>query len=395
MLTFYGLGNILGAGIYVLVGKVAGAAGMCTPLAFLIALLLASFSAFSYAELSARYPLSAGESVYVHRGLRSRALALGVGLLIVLAGVLSAAAIVQGFVGYLQVLVAVPARPAVAASALALTAIAVWGIEPSARSAALVTLVEVFGLLLIVWVGRGALAELPARAPELVPAFEPEAWHGVLFGALLAFYAFIGFEDMVNVAEEVRRPTRALPAAILLALAVATLLYLVVALVAVMSLPPERLAQTDAPLALIYREATGRPPALISVVSMLAVINGALIQIIMSARILYGLAHQLWLPPVFARVHPVTRTPVLATVLSGGAVLILALAFAVERLAEHTSVVILMVFALVNLSLLRIKRRAPAPEGIRVFPYWVPVCGLVTSSGFVGFEVYNYLRWTP
>lgn len=392
LLTFYGLGNILGAGIYVLIGKVAGAAGLYAPVAFLLALLLALFTAFSYAELSARYPYSAGEAVYVHRGLGVRGLSLVVGLLLVFTGVFSAGTIIRGFVGYLQVFVVVPDAGAIVLTALALAAVAIWGIVQSARLALVLTVIEAVGLVIVLWVTRGALADVPAHAGELVPPADLQVWNGILLGSVLAFYAFIGFEDMVNVAEEVRDPARAMPWAIFLALATATVLYVLLALAAVLSVPAGELAASDAPLALLYERATGREPVLITVIGMFAVINGALIQVIMASRILYGLSRQGWLPSVLGRVHPRTRTPVTATVIVGGLTLGLTLWLPIQRLAENTSLLVLIVFALVNASLIRVKRNDPRPEGVTVFPVVWPVIGLLACSAFVLFELSNYIR---
>jgi len=131
---------------------------------------------------------------------------------------------------------------------------------------------------------------------------DPVIWQGILFGAFLAFYAFVGFEDMVNVAEEVRNPVRNVPLAILIALGVTTLLYAAVSLTAVLTVAPQQLAASDAPLATVYQQATGRKPVALSIISIFAVVNGALIQIIMGSRILYGMSRQGWLPALFGRV---------------------------------------------------------------------------------------------
>ena len=235
-----------------LVGKVADTAGLYAPIAFLIAALLAGLTGLSYAELAARHPKSAGEAVYVEDGLRWRPLSILVGFLIILTGIVSAATIANGFVGYLHVFVAVPDWLAITLLVFLLGGLAAWGIDESVMAATFITLVEVGGLLLILAVAGGSLAELPARLPELIPPPDGIVWQGILLGAFLAFYAFIGFEDMVNVAEEVKEPTRNLPLAILIAIGVSTLLYLLVALVAVLALPPAELAQSRAPLALIW-----------------------------------------------------------------------------------------------------------------------------------------------
>lgn len=388
-ITLYGLGTILGAGIYVLVGKVAGLAGLYAPVSFIVAAVLAGLTGLSYAELSARYPKSAGEAVYVQEGLRRRALSVLVGFLIILTGVVSAATIANGFVGYLHVFVAVSDWLAITLLVLLLGALAAWGISESVMAASLITLVEVGGLVLVIVVAGGSLGELPARLPELIPPPDTGVWLGIMLGAFLAFYAFIGFEDMVNVAEEVKDPSRVLPLAILIAIVVSTILYLLVSLVAVLALPPAELAQSRAPLALIYERATGSAPVLISLISIFAVVNGALIQIIMAARVLYGMSREGWLHGAFGKVHPFTRTPLLATAVATAIVLTLALWLPLMTLAKATSLVILVVFALINLSLVRIKRRQPRPPGIKIYPAWIPLAGFLSTTGFVLFQVYR------
>lgn len=388
-ITLYGLGTILGAGIYVLVGKVAGMAGLYTPVSFVVAAALAALTGLSYAELSARYPKSAGEAVYVQEGLRRRGLSVLVGWLIILTGVVSAATIANGFVGYLHVFVAIPDWLAITLLVLLLGALAAWGIGEAVLAASLITLVEVGGLLLVLFVAGGSLGDLPARLPELIPPADSGIWLGIMLGAFLAFYAFIGFEDMVNVAEEVKQPTRILPLAIIIAIVVSTVLYLLVSLVAVLALPPAELAQSRAPLALIYERATGSAPVLISLISIFAVVNGALIQIIMAARVLYGMSREGWLHSAFGKVNDVTRTPLLSTAFATLVVLILALWLPLVTLAKATSFIIMVVFALINLSLVRIKRRLPRPAGIRVYPVWIPVAGFLTATGFVLFLLYK------
>lgn len=387
LLVLYGLGNILGAGIYVLVGKVAGNAGMFAPVAFFVASLVAAFTALSYAELAARYPLSAGEAVYVQQGLGLPGLSILVGLLIALMGAVSAATIARGFVGYLDVLIDLPETPSITLLVVVLAATATWGIVESVSVAALVTVIEVLGLVMVLAAAGHNLSGLPERLPELVPSMDPAVWQGILVGAFLAFYAFVGFEDMVNVAEEVRNPRRNLPLAILLALVVTTLLYAAVCLAAVLTVTPAQLSASDAPLATVYRQATGSNPVVLSVISIFAVVNGALIQIIMGSRILYGMSRQGWLPAVFGRVWRKTQTPLAATAAMAGIVLALALWLPLVTLARATSFLVLIVFSLVNLSLLRIKRREPRPEGIRVFPAWIPAGGIIASLGLLLFQL--------
>lgn len=384
LLTFYGLGTTIGAGIFVLVGRVAGHAGMAAPVSFLAASLLAAFTAFSFAELVARYPRSAGEAIYVREGFGSHRLALIVGLMVALAGVVSSATIVNGSVGYLQEFAAIPPTLGVVVMLALLTALALWGIGESVTAASLVTVLEIGGLMLVVWAAKDSFADLPARRMELIPAADSAAWIGVTAGAMLAFYAFLGFEDLVNVAEEAKDVTRTMPMAILLTLGVTTLLYALVATVSVLTVPPDELAQSSAPLALVYERSTGGPSGIVSGIAVFAVLNGALIQMIMASRVIYGLADQHELPAGLAWVHPRTRTPMAATGVVAGAILILALGFPLEHLAEATSVIVLVVFAMVNLALVAIKRRGtPAPAGVRTYPVWIPAIGFAASTGFL------------
>lgn len=391
LLTFYGLGTILGAGIYVLVGKVAVHAGMYVPVAFLVAAVLTVFTALSYAELAVRYPKSGGAAVYVQAGFQRAWLAVFVGFLIILTGVVSAATLVNGFVGYLQVFWNAPPWLVISLLVLAMGMLAAWGIAESVTVAAVITLIELAGLIFILAVSSERLAELPARWPELIPPIGLQVWEGIFLGAFLAFYAFIGFEDMVNVAEETQNPQSNLPRAILLALGAAAVLYLLVAMAAVLSLQVDVLANSVAPLALLYTQSTGHTAALISLISLFAVVNGALIQIIMASRLLYGMSREGWLHPVLSGIHPVRRTPLLATALATLTVLILALWLPLVTLAKATSFIMLIAFSLINWSLIRIKHREPR-GGKFITAIWVPWAGLLTCGGFVLFQIMDFVR---
>jgi amino acid transporter len=390
-LTYYGLGTILGAGIYVLVGKVAGYAGLYAPIAFLLAGLVAFCTAFSYAELASRYPRSAGAALYVREGLRLRWLPVLVGALVVLVAVVTCASLMRGFIGYAQVFVHLPDWLGITLTLLVLWALASWGIGESVRAASLITLVEIAGLLIILFVSAPQFATLATRLPELLPPVDADAWGGIALGTFVAFYAFLGFEDMVNVAEEVRDPARNVPRAILLALASATLLYLLVALAAVLALPPAELARSTAPLADLYVRATGRSPQLIALIGLFAVINGALIQIIMGSRVLYGMSREAWLPAWLSGVSPRTRTPLAATALLALASLALALWLPLLSLAKATSFLILIVFTLVNVSLVRVKRRAPRIADVRSYPLWLPIAGCLSTAGLICYQLWVWV----
>jgi len=310
----------------------------------------------------------------------------------ILIGMVSAATLVNGFVGYLHVFMDAPPWLVITLLVFGMGALAAWGITESVIAAALITLIELGGLIFILAVTGSHLAELPVRFTEFVPPADLQIWNGIILGAFLAFYAYIGFEDMVTVAEETKEPTRNLPRAILLAFAVATVLYMLVALAAVLALPADELARTAAPFALLYTQATGQAPTVISIISLFAVVNGALIQIIMASRIMYGMSREGWLHQTFGKVHPVRRTPLLATAFVTLCVLVLALWLPLITLAKVTSFITLIAFSLINLALLRIKRSEPCPDGIHIYPLWVPWAGFLSSFAFVIFQVATVLR---
>jgi amino acid transporter len=205
------------------------------------------------------------------------------------------------------------------------------------------------------------------------------SWAGISAGAFLAFYAFIGFEDMVNVAEEVKNPRKTMPLAIILALSVATILYVLVALVAVLAVPVESLIASDAPLVTVLGAAGPSLRYTITVISIIAITNTGLAQIIMTSRIIYGMARQGTAPKAFGHVHPATRTPLKGTLFVAAIVLVLALWLSVLTLAQATSAIILAVFILVNVALIRVKLKTPSPDGATTYPMWIPVTACVFS----------------
>ena len=392
MMLLYGLGATIGAGIYVLIGDIAGIAGYYAPVSFLVASLMAGFTAASYAELSARLPFAAGSAVYVSEATGSRRLSLLVGLLVITAGLVSSAALLNGFVAYLNQFIVLDRGVAITLFALLLGGIAAWGIAESVAIAGLITLIEVGGLVLVIVSSHDALATLPDRWHELVPSFGIGDWSGIYAAALLSFYALIGFEDMVVVAEEVREAERKLPLAILLTLALTTALYMTVMIAAVLTLTPQALSASEVALARVYEINSGGDAGIIHLIGTVAIINGVLIQIIMASRMIYGLSARGQLPTRLGAVNRRTRTPVVATAIVTAIVLTLALLGRLATLAEMTSLIMLAVFVMVNFSLWRIKRRHPRPAGIRVFPLWVPIAGLLFSALFVLSGTWNMFR---
>jgi len=385
-LTLYGVGVTVGAGIYVLIGKVAGLAGTQAPLAFLVAALVAGMSAMSFAELSARFPRSAGEAIYVREGFGSAGFALIMGFMVAIAGLVSAGAVVVGSSGYIASLISLPLWIIILILILLLAGLAIWGIAESVAIIGFVTLVEIAGLLVILVVA--APDALAGGAPVTSMVFTGGGFTGAV---VIAFFAFIGFEDMVNVAEEVRDPERTMPRAILATLLITTVLYVALAWVSIAVTGVEDLATSDAPLGLVFERATGWSSAPFAVVAAFATINGALVLIIMGSRVLYGLATQHSLPRVLGHVWSVTGTPVPATLTAAGFVLICALVMPIGILAQVGAVLTLATFATVNIALIAIKRRTDLVPPRFTVPVWWPWLATLLSITVLGGEAARLL----
>lgn len=384
-LVFYGLGTVLGAGIYVLVGKVALSAGMLVPVAFLVAALVAWVTALSYSQLVALLPLSAGEAAYVEAAFGKAWLTQLTGALVIFTGVVSAATLSVGFIGYLNEFVIVSRPLGVLVVLVLLGVLACWGIRQAVWVLVLMTALELGGLLgIIAWSGD-ALAQLPQHAATLFVPTSLTQWLAVMSGAFLAFYAFIGFEDMVNVAEEVVRPERTMPRAILIVIVTSTLLYMLVAVIAVLALPLEVIQHSDAPMSEVLRIHHPAAARWIAAISVVAILNGVLAQIIMAARVLYGMAEQGRLPIFWARINARTHTPIVATVTVLAVMLAAALLLPLETLARATSFIVLLVFSLVNVALIAVKKKQLIADEVRV-PHW-PWLGLVLCLGLLVAQV--------
>jgi len=385
-LVFYGLGTIIGAGIYVLVGEVAGKAGMAAPLSFLTAGAIAGLTGLSYAELVARHPEAAGETAYVAEAFGTPWLSQLTGLSLIAVVLIAAASIAKGSAGYLQEYVPISQWLGAGIIVVLFTIVAAVGVTESVRLAVMMTVLEIGGLLFVVAVGSPSLGDLPARAVELVPA-DFGAWTGMLAGVFIAFFAFIGFDTLANMAEETRDPAKTLPRAILLAVIISTLLYGIVTLVSVMTVPPAELAGNPAPLVMVLTRAGfewGRPFAAIAI---LATANGVMIEVILVARLAYGMARRGLLPQWFASVHPRTRTPLRATLIAGGTVLALVVAIPFGVLVQATSTVVLAVFTLVNLSLWRLQVKRPRADLAIRAPRWVPPLAAFSCLGLIAAQL--------
>ncbi|WP_226804024.1 APC family permease [Amylibacter sp. SFDW26] len=384
-LVLYGLGVTIGAGIYVLVGETAARAGIYAPIAFLLAAFVMAFSACSFAELSSRIPKSAGEAAYVDAAFGWTWLTLVTGLSIVLSGSVAASAISLGSAGYVAQLIDLPIPLLAVIIVILMGGLACWGIQESVTFASVLTVIEILGLLIIIVAGfhkePSLLSTLPASIPTLT---DGPALSAILSASLIAFFAFVGFDDVVNIVEETINPARIMPIAIGITLIVVTILYVLITLVALNVLPLSELSASKAPVGLLFERLTGISPLGITLIAIFATLNGVIIQLIMASRVLYGLSRRGQLPKMFSKLNKVTKTPILATLILSLFVIFLVAFVPLDQLAEWTSQINLSVFCLINIALVWMKlRKTPTEDGLFTVPILIPVLGALTCLGLL------------
>ena len=360
-LVFYGVGVTVGAGIFALIGELLGASGVHAPLAFLVAGTIAGLTGLSYMALVRTFPKASGEAVWVAEGLGPRA-GRAAGLGIITAGTISSAVVALAFGGYLGELVDIPAELAAVMVIAALAAVACRGVKESVLLAGVVTLLEVGTLVLVIVFGLPDLVTSSAVVDAVRPDGDVSGFAtAVMSGAIVAFFAFIGFEDIVHMAEETVDAERTAPRAIAWTLGISITIYVVLALIAVSIDDPSAIEQSDAPMATLFETLTGRGADIVATIAAIAMTNGILAQMMMAARVVYGMTHDDLddgeAVPILGRTHPRWQTPVAATLLVAATVTFLVLLVPLVELARTTSVVILTVFTLVNLSVVRLGGR--------------------------------------
>ncbi|GGS29749.1 MULTISPECIES: APC family permease [Actinokineospora] len=371
------LGDILGAGVYVLIGEVTGASGGAVWLPLLLALLLAGLTAGSYAELATKYPRAGGASHYANLAFGPAA-ATFTGFCMLAAGIVSVAALSRAFGGdYLAEFVSLPVALVVTVFLVGLAMLNIYGIKESLRANVVATVIEVGGLVLVIglgmWIVLRGDADLGRLAEVGTPGESP--FTAVLAGAVLAYYSFVGFETSVNLAEETKDPRRAFPRALFGALAAAGAVYLLIGLVTSASVPTDQLAGSSGPLLEVVRAAGGVPTWLFGLVALIAVANGALLTGIMSSRLAYGMAGDGLLPSALTRVLPNRRTPWIAVLATTALSLVLALTGQVAALAETLVLLLVIVFTVVNIAVLVLRRDSADTDHFRV-PTVVPWLGI-------------------
>jgi len=370
----YGVGNIIGAGIYVLIGDASGLAGGAVWLAFLVGAVVALFTGLSYAELAAMYPRAASEYIFLGRAYGNRTLSFLTQWMMLVTEVVAAAAVALGFAGYFMTVVQVPLVPTAAVLLILLTVIASTGIKQSLKLNTVLSVVAIVGLVVVVGAGIGKLGSVSyVSSANGIP--------GVLAATVLVFFAYIGFDNISNLSEETSEPEKTIPKALLASLALSTLLYVLVGLASVSLVPWPQLAASEAPLALAVSSVLGRSGSdFLTIAALLTTLNTVLVLLLVSSRILYGLGREGALPRPLGWVNKKTRAPVVASIVTLAIALAILPLGQIGAIAKVTSFGSLLTFALVNLALLHLRRVAPrlarpfkAPLSIG----WVSVTGLL------------------
>jgi len=364
-LTLYGVGLTLGAGIYVLIGEAAGFAGNSMWISFVLGAIVAIFAGLSYAELSALFPKAAAEYVFVKNAFKSEFIGFQVGWLTAITSMIVGATVALGFGGYFSQFVDIPIVVSAVLLLVVLSIISFIGIKQSAWANTIFALVTIAGLGIIIFLG------ITINVEEPIDYFDaPHGVTGIILAFVLIFFAFIGFEDMANVAEEVKKPKKTLPRAIILSIIITGVIYILVSLSAVRILNWEELSQSAAPLADIATKGLGNNGGItMSVIALFATASTVLITLVAGARILYGMAKSNSLPSIFAKIHPKTGTPWIAVI----GILVTSVVFAligdIVIVANIVVFAIVITFAMINLSVILLRYVKPEDER----PFRVPL----------------------
>ncbi|MCD6367720.1 MAG: amino acid permease [Candidatus Aenigmarchaeota archaeon] len=381
--SFYGIGLILGAGIYALIGKAAGISGNAVWISFIFAAFIATLTALSYCELSAMFPKAGAEYVYVQKTFGRRWLSFLVGWLFLFTIVFGAAAVALGFGGYLSALlspiVKIPAIIGASILVIVMTAVNLYGIEQSSKLNIIFTALEAFGLIFIIALGIGHFGNV--NYLELPPG---EGIGSIFVAAALIFFAYVGFEDIANIAEEVKKPEKTLPRAIVISVVVTTILYILVAISAISILDWKTLGQSGAPLADVAETALPGSSSLLGTIALFSTGNTVLILLITISRMLYGMAREGALPRFFSKVGK-RKTPWISGIASMIIILGLIMTGNIRSVAEVSNFTILAVFISVNASLIYLRYSKPylprpfkVPLNIGRFPI-IPSLGIAFS----------------
>jgi APA family basic amino acid/polyamine antiporter len=390
----YGVGLILGAGIYALIGDATGTAGNAVWLSFIVAAIASVFTGLSYAELSSMYPKAAAEYSYVKNAFKSSFVAFLVGWLTLFVAVISAATIALGFGGYFANLFGMPILASAVLAITVLSFVNFIGIRESSSMNVIFTMIEAVGLVLVIWIGFVLFSDA-----EIDYFDAPNGIEGIFSAFTLVFFAYIGFENIANIAEEIRNPKKVLPCAIILSISITAIIYVLVSVSAIRVLEWHELGASIAPLADVVERALGpHAQMIISVIALFATTNTVLIMLLSGSRILYGIARDKSLPSIFGLLHSRRNTPWPAVVLIGVLAILFTFAGDISTIASISVFTIIMVFIVVNFTLIWLRLKEPqaersfmVPLNVRGFPI-LPALGIITPVfGIIQFDAYVIL----
>ncbi|MEJ2853825.1 MULTISPECIES: APC family permease [unclassified Saccharothrix] len=393
LLLFFVVGDILGTGIYALTGNVAGKIGGALWLPFLVAFAVAFLTAFSYLELVGKYPRAAGAALYTNRAFKIQFLTFMVAFAVMSSGITSASSAALAFGRtYLQSVIkeffsdtfTVSATLVAILFIAGLAVINFRGVSESVKANVVLTCIELSGLVIIIAIGVWAVLAGdgdPSRLTQIDPAPGQPALVAITSATALAFFAMVGFEDSVNMAEECRDPVRIFPRAMLWGMVVAAAIYVMVAITSSLLIPADELSKagSSALLRVVQVGAPGFPLWIFSLIGLFAVINSALINMLMASRLIYGMSNERIIPKVFGTVHPFRRTPWISIIFTSGVAVILVSTADIAKLGGTTALLLLVVFTIVNIAVLVLRKEKVAHKHFRA-PTWVPVLGAVTCA---------------
>ncbi|HSL08462.1 MAG TPA: APC family permease [Pseudonocardiaceae bacterium] len=387
LLFFFVIGDILGTGIYALTGNVAGEIGGALWVPFLGAFLVAFLTAFSYLELVGKYPRAAGAALYTNRAFGIPFLTFIVAFTVMSSGITSASSAAVAFGRtYLKEFVTLPTWAVAITFIVLLALINFRGVGESLKANVVLTCIELSGLLIIIAIGVYAVGSgqgEPSRLTQIDTA-DSGVLLAITSATALAFFAMVGFEDSVNMAEECKEPAKIFPRAMLLGMGAAGLIYVLVAVTSSLLVPADRLAdlESGALLEVVRIGAPGFPLGLFAAIGLFAVINSALINMLMASRLVYGMAGERIIPRVLGAVHPSRRTPWVSILFTSAIAVILVSFVPLAGLAGTTSLLLLAVFTLVNVACLVLRKKSAEHKHFRA-PTWSPWLGALLCGYLV------------
>ncbi len=352
MLTLYGVGMILGAGIYSIIGQAAGIAGYGLWQGFIVAAVAALLTGLSYAELATMYPKAGGEYVYLRKAFSERRWIAGiVGNIMIFAGSATAATVALAFASYLNHFVELPSLFVAVGLLIFFTGVNIIGIQQSSWMNAVFTAIEVVGLIIFIWLGW--------RNPNFGNGIQVLPSMPIVASAALIIFAYFGFENIVNLAEETKDPEKTIPRAIFLSLLISTVLYSLVSIAAVALMPPDQLALTESAITAAAKTTSAKIAGILGGIALFSTANTALIALLTTSRILYGVSHDGSLPKIFSKVLRVRKTPWVAGLVALGIAVVLLPLGKVETLASVASLTTMIAFIAVNIALIALRIKAP------------------------------------